>query len=165
VAAFDSHSNFDELRHFCGDVRIVDLNFAAEFFLPFLPSSHPKNLWEYLYGKKRDRVSFDSEEMVGLSLELAKHISGVLLNDIEEPRAVAIRHHLEASHTLFGTYFTTGPASLRERSSSETGRRRQAKLFPSILIGWTKRGRGSPHFLIFVCGRHRLSTRDTSPAR
>ncbi len=106
VAAFDSHSNLDEVRHFCGDVRIINLNFAAEFFLPFLPSSHPKNLWEYLRGKKRDRVSIDSEEMVDLSIVLARHVSGVVLNDVESPRAATIRHYLEASHTLFGTFFT-----------------------------------------------------------
>lgn len=106
IAAFDSHSNLDEVRHFCGDVRIVNLNFAAEFFLPFLPSSHPKNLWEFLHGKKRSRVSIDSEEMVELSIELAKHVSGVVLNDVESPRAATIRHYLEASHTLFGTFFT-----------------------------------------------------------
>lgn len=106
VAAFDSHSILDELRHFCGDVRVVNLNFAAEFFLPFLPSSHPKNIWELLHEKKRDRQSIDSKEMVDLSLELAKHISGVVLNDIESPRAATTRHYLEASHTLFGTFFT-----------------------------------------------------------
>jgi ATP-dependent DNA helicase DinG len=106
VAAFSSHSDFDELRHFCGEVRIIDLNFAAEFFLPFLPSSHPRNLWEHLYGKKRDRLSIESEEMVGLSIELTKHICGVLLNDVAEPRAAALRHYLEESHTLFGAFFT-----------------------------------------------------------
>ena len=105
VFAFDHHNNPDELREFCGDVRIADLDFAAEFFLPHLESHAPGRLWKYLFGKERDKISFSPGEMLDLSVEFVKHICGELLNDEMNPRAAALRFYLKKSDTLFGEVF------------------------------------------------------------
>lgn len=90
VFAFNDNSNLEELKEFIGVDRIVDLSFAAEFFLQSLESHSLKQLWEYLFRKKRDRVSFSAAEIVLLSVELVKHISGTELNDQKYPRARAL---------------------------------------------------------------------------
>ncbi len=106
VLIFDNHNMVGEVQKFCKDIRIVDLSFAAEFFLPHLESCTPKRIWEYLFEKQRDKISFSSEEMVALSVELTRHICAHLLNDNFHPCASAIRHFLKESNTLFGKVFT-----------------------------------------------------------
>ena len=103
--AFNDNSDLGELKEFIGIDRIVDLSFAAEFFLQYLESHSLKQLWELLFRKKRDRVSFSAAEIVLLSLELVKHISGTELNDQKYPRAGALRYYLKKSDTLFGEAF------------------------------------------------------------
>jgi len=106
VLVFDNHHVVGEVQNFCGDIRVVDLSFAAEFFLPHLESYTPKRIHEYLFEKQRDKISFSSEEIVALSAELVRHICGHLLNDNFHPSASAIRHFLKESNTLFGEVFT-----------------------------------------------------------
>ncbi|MCX5756932.1 MAG: hypothetical protein NTU83_00190, partial [Candidatus Hydrogenedentes bacterium] len=48
----------------CGNPRVVDLRFAAEFFLPQSDSSALKPLWEHLHGKPREKFSFTAREAV-----------------------------------------------------------------------------------------------------
>ena len=105
VFAFNDNSDLGELKEFIGIDMIVDLSFAAEFFLQYLESHSLKQLWEYLFRKKRDRVSFSAAEIVLLSLELVKHISGTELNDQKYSRARALRYYLKKSDTLFGEAF------------------------------------------------------------
>ena len=101
----NNHDNIDDLLEFTGDIRFIDLSFAAEFFLPHRESHTPKSLWEYIFQKQRDRISFSAPEMVDLSIELVKHICRVQLNDREYPHAAAIRFFLKKSSTLFGEAF------------------------------------------------------------
>lgn len=89
----------------CGNPRVVDLRFAAEFFLPQADSAALKPLWEYLHGKQRDKFSFTAPEAVALSLDLVRHICGRVLNAAEFPPAAALRFHLGQSATLFGDLF------------------------------------------------------------
>jgi ATP-dependent DNA helicase DinG len=89
----------------CGNPRVVDLRFAAEFFLPQADSAALKPLWEHLHGKPREKFSFTAREAVELSLDLVRHIGGRVLNPAEFPPAAALRFHLERSETLFGDLF------------------------------------------------------------
>jgi ATP-dependent DNA helicase DinG len=89
----------------CGNPRVVDLRFAAEFFLPQADSTTLKPLWEHLYGKPRGKFAFTAREAVDLSLDLVRHICGRLLNPSEFPNAAALRYHLCRSGTLFGDLF------------------------------------------------------------
>ncbi|MBU0651865.1 MAG: hypothetical protein KKG96_03180 [Proteobacteria bacterium] len=89
----------------CGNPRVVDLRFAAEFFLPQADSAALKPLWEYLHGKQRDKFSFTAPEAIALSLDLVRHICGRVLNAAEFPPAAALRFHLGQSATLFGDLF------------------------------------------------------------
>ncbi|MBN2438097.1 MAG: hypothetical protein JXL20_05785, partial [Deltaproteobacteria bacterium] len=89
----------------CGNPRVVDLRFAAEFFLPQSDSSALKPLWEHLHGKPREKFSFTAREAVELSLDLVRHICGNVLNPVEFPPAVSLRFHLGRSETLFGDLF------------------------------------------------------------
>jgi ATP-dependent DNA helicase DinG len=89
----------------CGNPRVVDLRFAAEFFLPQADSSALKPLWEHLHGKPREKFSFTAREAVELSLDLVRHICGSVLNPAEFPPAAALRFHLGRSETLFGDLF------------------------------------------------------------
>jgi len=89
----------------CGNPRVVDLRFAAEFFLPQADSAALKPLWEYLHGKPREKFSFTAREAVALSLDLVRHICGRILNAAEFPPAAALRFHLGQSGTLFGDLF------------------------------------------------------------
>ena len=106
VFAFDTHNAIEELQTFCGDIRIIDLSFAAEFFLPNLESYTPRRLWEYLSGKPRDKISFSATEITDLSIEFVGEICASLLNDKMNPRAAALRYYLKKSNTLFGEAFT-----------------------------------------------------------
>ena len=69
----------------CGNPRVVDLRFAAEFFLPRADSAALKPLWEHLHGKPREKYSFTAREAVELSLDLVRHIGGRVLNPAEFP--------------------------------------------------------------------------------
>jgi ATP-dependent DNA helicase DinG len=89
----------------CGNPRVVDLRFAAEFFLPQEDSSALKPLWEHLHGKPRDKFSFTACEAVELSFDLVRHICGSGLNPAEFPAAAALRFHLGRSETLFADLF------------------------------------------------------------
>jgi ATP-dependent DNA helicase DinG len=100
--AFGSGSDLDAVKTFCGIERMVDLDFCAAFFLQHLESHTFKRLWEFLHGRKRDKVGFSSEEIARLSIALVKHIAGTALNDKTYPYARAIRFFLEKSDTLMG---------------------------------------------------------------
>lgn len=89
----------------CGHPRVVDLRFAAEFFLPQAESAALKPLWEFLHGRPREKFSFTAPEAVALSLDLVRHICGRALNAAEFPPAAALRYHLRRSTTLFGDLF------------------------------------------------------------
>ena len=106
IFVFNNHNNIDDILTFTGNIPIIDLNFAAEFFLPHIESYTPKALWEYLFRKTRERVSFTATEMIDLSIEFLKHICGEELNDRTFPRAASIRYYLKKSDTLFGKVFT-----------------------------------------------------------
>ena len=93
------------LGAFSGVERMVDLNLAAQFFLPDLPSLSFKGMWEYFSGKHRRKNSFDASELVELSIALLKYICGVRLNDRSFPRASSLRYFLKKSDTLFGSAF------------------------------------------------------------
>ncbi|MEI6155108.1 MAG: hypothetical protein WCQ90_13590, partial [Deltaproteobacteria bacterium] len=101
----NNNDNIDDLLELTGDIRFIDLSFAAEFFLPHRESHTPKSLWEYMFQKQRDRISFSAPEMVDLSVELVKHICRVQLNDREHAHAAAIRFFLKKSNTLLGEAF------------------------------------------------------------
>jgi ATP-dependent DNA helicase DinG len=89
----------------CGNPRVVDLVFSAEFFLPAAENLSLKTLWEHLNGKPRERISFTAREAVDLSYDLVRHICGRVLNPEEFPPAAALRFHLGKSGTLFGDLF------------------------------------------------------------
>jgi ATP-dependent DNA helicase DinG len=103
--AFNNNSDLNELKKISGINRIVDLSFASEFFLQHLESHSLKRLWEYLFRKRRDRVSFSASEIVLLSIEVVKHICGTELSDQKYHRARALRYYLKMSDTLFSEIF------------------------------------------------------------
>ncbi|MCP4352773.1 MAG: hypothetical protein GY795_45550 [Desulfobacterales bacterium] len=105
VFAFDNHDCIDELKKYCGSLRIADLSFASEFFLPHLESHTPRRIWEHISGKQRKTVSFSAAEIVDLSVGLLQYICANQLNDRMNPRASAIRYFLKQSNTLFGEAF------------------------------------------------------------
>ncbi|SEM53649.1 ATP-dependent DNA helicase DinG [Syntrophus gentianae] len=102
ILVLDPYSVLDVLLRFCAKDRCVDLSFAAEYFLPHVESFSPRGLWEYLTGKRREKISFSAAELVDLSIELVRHICGVRLNDERHPSSAALRYYLEASDTLLG---------------------------------------------------------------
>ena len=105
VLVLPQRDSFLTLKRFCGPRRIVDLGFAAEFFLPGLDSLSPKYLWERLHRRSRPKVSFSAGEGVELAVDLIRHLCRYQLNDRESPRAAALRYYLVKSDTLFGTVF------------------------------------------------------------
>ncbi len=105
VVTLNPHAEIASLLSVYGNPRVVDLRFAAEFFLPQANTASPQSLWEYLHGKKRDKFSFSAEEALLLSVELLKHLSGVILNPAEFPPAATLRFYLKKSDTLFGDLF------------------------------------------------------------
>ncbi len=105
VAVLDPYESIAEIKKLCPEKRVLDLSFATEFFLPFLHSTDPKTLFEYLYKKQRSRLSFDADELVALAVELVKHICSTSLNDSTQPAARALRYYLDKSDTLFGGFF------------------------------------------------------------
>ena len=102
VLVLDPYSALDLLLRFCAKDRFVDLTFAAEYFLPHVESFSPRGLWEYLSGKRREKISFSASELVDLSIELVRHLCGDRLNDETQPSSAALRHYLKMSDTLFG---------------------------------------------------------------
>ncbi len=105
VVTLNRREQIEPLLAGCGGPRVVDLRFAAEFFLPQADSAALKPLWEYLHGKPREKFSFTAEEAVALSVDLVRHICGRVLNAAEFPPAAALRFHLGQSATLFGNLF------------------------------------------------------------
>ncbi|CAN2043800.1 ATP-dependent DNA helicase DinG [Candidatus Magnetomoraceae bacterium gMMP-1] len=105
VFALDNHNIIDDLSDLCKETEIIDLSFASEFFLPYLSSYTPGNLWEYIFKKKRSKASFTAMEIVNLSIELVKYICGFILNDNNNPQAAAIRYYLKRTDILFGRAF------------------------------------------------------------
>ena len=81
VISLNNQNNHKDIRDYCGVNRVVDLRFATDYFLPYLEINSPKHLWEHLYKLKRDKVSFSSESIVRLQVELVKHICGYILNE------------------------------------------------------------------------------------
>lgn len=106
IFVLNNHNNVDDLLNFTGNLPIIDLGFAAEFYLPYIESYTAKTLWEYLFKKNRERISFMATEMVELSIEFLKFLCGQELNDRIFPRAASIRYYLKKSNTLFGTALT-----------------------------------------------------------
>lgn len=102
VVALSPQEEMENLLAACGNPRFVDLRFAAEFLLPQANTASLKSIWEYLYGKKRDKYSFSAEEALRLSVDLLKHLSGFILNTSEFPPAAALRFYLRKSNTLLG---------------------------------------------------------------
>lgn len=105
IFSLNDHTELEEIHRVSGIDRIVDLNLAAEFFLPDMLSHTLKSLWETLFQSVRNKVYFTAEEVVELAIELVKHICGVRLSDGAFSWATAIRYYLEKSNTLFGTAF------------------------------------------------------------
>ncbi len=105
VLVLPQRDSFLTLKRFCGPRRIVDLGFAAEFFLPGLDSLSLKYLWERLHRRSRPKVSFSAGEGVELAVDLIRHLCRYQLNDRESPWAAALRYYLVKSDTLFGTVF------------------------------------------------------------
>jgi len=106
ILVLDPHHELEVILRFCNRRRGIDLSFAAEFFLPHVESFSSRGLWEYLNGKKRDRISFSAAELVDLSVDLVHHICGVRLNDESNPPAAALRYYLQKSEILLGEVFT-----------------------------------------------------------
>ncbi len=102
VFLFDLSGGLAVVRERFPEIRFIDLGFAAEYFLPDLPSHTPRRIWEHLAGKERDRVGFSAEEMAALGKDLVRHICGTILNDGLNPKAPALRFYLNHSETLFG---------------------------------------------------------------
>ncbi|MFZ4437859.1 MAG: ATP-dependent DNA helicase [Syntrophales bacterium] len=105
VITLNPREQIETLLAGCGNPRVVDLRFAAEFFLPQADSAALKPLWENLHGKPREKFSFTAPETVALSLDLIRHICGRVLNAAEFPPAAALRFYLGQSATLFGDIF------------------------------------------------------------
>jgi len=105
VLTLPYQDNYQDIKKICHDKRVIDLGFAVEFFLPQVDSFSPKRLWEYLHRQERKRIYFAASEVVALSIDVVEHICGNELNDVVFSRAVAIRHYLEKSSTLFGSIF------------------------------------------------------------
>jgi ATP-dependent DNA helicase DinG len=105
ILTLNPRERIETLLAGCGSPKVVDLLFAAEFFIPQAESASLKPLWEYLHGKPREKYSFTSREAVELSLDLVRHICGRVLNAPELPSAAVLRHYLDRSDTLFGRLF------------------------------------------------------------
>ena len=105
LLTLNSKAEIDSLLAACGNPRMVDLGFAAEFFLPEAENSSLKALWEFLHGKARTKISFSAREAVELSLDLVRRICGRVLNAGEFPSAAALGYYLAKSDTLFGETF------------------------------------------------------------
>lgn len=105
VITLNPRESIEALLAGCGSPRVVDLRFAAEFFLPQADSAALKPLWENLHGKPREKFSFTAPEAVALSLDLLRHICGRVLNAAEFPPAEALRFYLGQSGALFGNLF------------------------------------------------------------
>ncbi len=105
LLTFNPREQLAALLSGCGNPRVVDLGFAAEFFLPQAECTALRPLWEHLRGNPRDKISFTAREAVDLSLDLVRRICGLVLNPEEFPPAAALRFHLGRSDTLFGALF------------------------------------------------------------
>ena len=106
ILVYNNHDNIKDVTDLCGVRRVIDLCFALEFFLPQAESYTPKALEEFLSGKKREKISYSSEEIAELSVKLVEYICGTVLDDRQYPHAAAVRSFLHKSNTLFGSVFT-----------------------------------------------------------
>lgn len=105
VFIFDPPDRLSELEGRFPKTRFIDLGFAAEYFLPDLPSHTLKRVYEHLSGKELKKISFSATEVVRLGFDLVQHICGTILNDSLNPNAPALRFFLRQSNTLFGDVF------------------------------------------------------------
>lgn len=105
VLVLDDDGAMEAIRPFLAGKRIVDLAFAAEFFLPQLPAVSLKSLREFLTGEPRDKVSFPSAEAANLGADLLRHVAGTVLNADHTRHAPALRRFLRQSGTLFADVF------------------------------------------------------------
>ncbi|OPY17167.1 MAG: hypothetical protein A4E74_01446 [Syntrophus sp. PtaB.Bin075] len=105
ILVLDPHHVLDLVLRFCVRERGIDLSFALEFFLPHVESFSPRSLWEFMKGKRREKISFSAAELVELSMDLVRHICGNRLNDETNPPSAALRYYLQKSDTLLGEVF------------------------------------------------------------
>jgi ATP-dependent DNA helicase DinG len=105
VLVLDDDGAMDAIRPFLMGKRIVDMGFAAEFFLPQLSAFSLKNLQEFLTGEPREKVSFPAPEAVDLGVDFLRHVAGTVLNADHTRHAPFLRFFLRRSHTLFGDLF------------------------------------------------------------
>lgn len=98
----DPGDAFSEISELCGNSRIVDIGFLSDFFLPWIPSASPRQLWEGIHGNSRDKVSFSLEEGAQLGVDFLQFLFGTMLTDTVFPAARALRHYLRSSNTLLG---------------------------------------------------------------
>jgi ATP-dependent DNA helicase DinG len=105
VFFLDFNQHGAEIQQFCGHARAVDLLFAIQFFLPHLEAPTPRRLWERVYGRSREKISFEARELVDLAVEATAAIVNEALSDRAHPRAACLRHYLARSNTLFGKAF------------------------------------------------------------
>lgn len=102
---YDDRGGIDAVLPHLPEIRFVDLDFAAQFFLPQIDAHTPKRIAEFLNGKPRERISFSAREMADLSVAFTEHLCGEILNDSRYPHAASIRFYLSKSNTLFGRAF------------------------------------------------------------
>jgi ATP-dependent DNA helicase DinG len=105
IILFDTYGKIDEIIDFCGVERFIDLSLATEFFYPHIGACTSKTVWEFLYGKEREKISFNADEIVELSFKLIKHVCSTILNDSKTSHAPSLRYYLERSGTFFGKFF------------------------------------------------------------
>jgi len=114
ILVLDHQDCLSDICAFSGISRGIDLSFAAEFFMPHLDAHSPRIISEHLDGRKRRKHSFAAWEVTRFSVKLVEHICGTLLNDQMVRQAPMIRHYLEKSETLFGTFFLHITRNFRE---------------------------------------------------
>ncbi|MFP4584830.1 MAG: ATP-dependent DNA helicase [Desulfococcaceae bacterium] len=105
VLVLEDDGAMDAIRPFLMEKRIVDMGFAAEFFLPQLSAFSLKNLQEFLTGEPREKVSFPTSEAVDLGVNFLRHLTGTVLNADHARHAAFLRFFLRRSQTLFGDLF------------------------------------------------------------
>ena len=102
VFCYDPYDALPALQELLRGLRVLDLGFAADYFMPWGSSASPRQLWETIHGQPRDKVSFSAEEGAELGLAFTRHLFGSVLADTRFPGARALRHYLAHSDTLFG---------------------------------------------------------------
>lgn len=114
ILVLDHLGCLPDISAFTSITRVVDLSFAAEFFMPHLDAHSPQAILQRLDGEKRRKHSLSAREMVRLSVRLVEHICGTLLNDQLVLQAPVTRYYLERSETLFGKLFLSVACGFRE---------------------------------------------------